>query len=327
MIVSELMIFPVKSLGGIGLNTMPYDALGPVGDRRYMLVNQTGEFISQRSHPRLSQVSLSLQQTDSELEPETLIEKGFCLSVPTCSEPLLLPLRGETEKDSLVLVKVWDDTFFAYKQQSAWATRISLVLSDYLSETVDLVYMDDSAQAESKRAVSSKYTPEDYLRPELNSDISSDISSDLNPENSTPRVGFADGFPSLIVNQASLDALNRSLASQGVEPISMRRFRPNIVLKAENGEVIEAFAEDSWKKLYNDRVMFDLVKPCSRCVMPTIKPETSEKQPAVWQALKNLNARDGVLYFGQNALHHFRDEAKRSVFGKICVGDGFRVEV
>ncbi len=122
-------------------------------------------------------------------------------------------------------------------------------------------------------------------------------------------VAFADGFPSLIVSSASLNEFNSHLEM----PIDMRSFRPNIVIEGSS-----AYAEDDWKSIRIRDLTFDLVKPCSRCIMPSINPDTATKEMAINQALlRTRRGADGKTYFGQNALH-------RSL-GNIRVGD--QVEV
>ncbi|TDO96928.1 MOSC domain-containing protein [Marinomonas balearica] len=81
-------------------------------------------------------------------------------------------------------------------------------------------------------------------------------------------VGFADGYPFLLTNTASLEELNRTTEIT----VDMRRFRPNIVVSG-----ITPFEEDSWKIIRIGDVQFENVKPCIRCSFTTIDPDTSDK--------------------------------------------------
>ncbi|GHA03958.1 molybdenum cofactor sulfurase [Arenicella chitinivorans] len=114
-------------------------------------------------------------------------------------------------------------------------------------------------------------------------------------------VGFADGYPCLIASQASLDDLNQYLKP----PIDMRRFRPNIVISGS-----APYAEDQWQKLKIGDMIFDLVKPCSRCIIPSIDPDSGEKQMAVNQVLMAHRRRGRNTFFGQNAIHQGRGELR-----------------
>lgn len=102
---------------------------------------------------------------------------------------------------------------------------------------------------------------------------------------------FSDGFPYLLISQASLDALNRRLQT----PVEMRRFRPNLVV-----EGCEAFAEDQWQTLVMGDVQFSRVKPCGRCVIPSIDPESAEKNPEVVRTLASFRKSGKRVLFGQN---------------------------
>ncbi len=110
------------------------------------------------------------------------------------------------------------------------------------------------------------------------------------------RVGFADGFPFLIVNRASLEDLNGRLEVA----VDERRFRPNIVIDGS-----EPWAEDRWRSLGIAARPFSLPKPCSRCVMTTVDPDRGVKAPNA-EPLRTLGqfrrTVDGVM-FGVNALH------------------------
>ncbi|NRA40675.1 MAG: MOSC N-terminal beta barrel domain-containing protein [Pseudomonadales bacterium] len=279
--VSQLSIYPVKSLGGIDLPHMRFDDLGPMYDRRYMLVNEAGEFITQRQYPILSQVHVSATNLSD-------LSAGFNVSIPeapgsSSRESIFLAAHGETDISSAVETSVWSDTFQAYQQQHPLADH----LSRYLQHRVKLLFISYS-QVLTPRHVDSRYT----AKPQA--------------------LGFADGFPSLVCYQTSLEALNHALDL----PISMRRFRPNIVVAAAGANQPEAFAENNWQQLANEQLRLELVKPCSRCVMPTIEPNSSSKQAAVWQALKRLNSLNGEVIFGQNALQsgakvlHLADQLK-----------------
>lgn len=109
------------------------------------------------------------------------------------------------------------------------------------------------------------------------------------------KVGFADGFPLLLIGQGSLD----DLAARVGRPLDMLRFRPNLVI-----EGAAPYAEDGWGRLRIGAVEFERVKPCSRCAIPTLDPHSGERS-ADGEPLKTLASyrrdADGV-YFGQNLI-------------------------
>lgn len=113
-------------------------------------------------------------------------------------------------------------------------------------------------------------------------------------------VSFADGYPLLVTNTASLADLNARLAAKGANPVPMERFRPNLVIESD-----VPFGEDDWPALQIGDVQLDLVKPCDRCIVTTTDQQTGDRDPAQ-EPLATLRTfrhqpRAGVL-FGENAI-------------------------
>ncbi|KTC43066.1 MOSC domain-containing protein [Pseudomonas sp. L5B5] len=110
------------------------------------------------------------------------------------------------------------------------------------------------------------------------------------------QVAFADGFPLLLIGQASLD----DLAGRVGRPLEMLRFRPNLVVEGS-----EAFAEDSWKRVRIGDVEFRVVKSCARCILTTIDPRTGERsadrEPLA--TLQKYRTREDGAMFGQNLVN------------------------
>ncbi|MFI1989953.1 MOSC domain-containing protein [Actinoplanes sp. NPDC020271] len=130
----------------------------------------------------------------------------------------------------------------------------------------------------------------------------SDPTSRTIPEaTATPgdRVSFADGYPVLLANTASLDAVGDWLAEAGEEPVPMHRFRPNLVV-----EGAEAWAEDGWlgKRLRVGEVTFRVAKHCARCRVTTIDQETGETGRQPLHVLGRHRRIDGGLMFAVNLV-------------------------
>jgi uncharacterized protein YcbX len=116
--------------------------------------------------------------------------------------------------------------------------------------------------------------------------------------------GFADAFPLLVASTASLAELNRRLAANGEAPVTMARFRPNLVLDG-----LDAHGEDALDEIVFDGddgpVRIRLVKPCARCPIPDVDPATAATGHAVRDALAGYRADarlDGRITFGMNAV-------------------------
>jgi uncharacterized protein YcbX len=133
------------------------------------------------------------------------------------------------------------------------------------------------------------YMPDDVVRP-------------VDPHYAGPddRAAFADAFPVLLLSRESLADLNARLQARGETPVGVERFRPNVVVEG----VGAAFAEDGWHELTLGSAALRVVKPCARCVLTTVDPETG--QPSArgepLRTLATYRNRGGKVLFAQNAL-------------------------
>jgi len=115
---------------------------------------------------------------------------------------------------------------------------------------------------------------------------------------------FADAFPLMLTSTASLADLNQRLVAQGLTPVTMDRFRANLVLDG-----IQAYDEDHLDEITIDAeggpVRLKLVKPCTRCTIPSVDPQTGVQgqQPGDTLAGYRADARvGGGITFGMNAV-------------------------
>ncbi len=168
---------------------------------------------------------------------------------------------------------VWNDTVKAYDMGDLAAQWFS----DFLGRTLRLVRFDP----EQRRLADRRWT------------------GPLEAE-----AAFADAFPLLVASSAGLAELNRRLAGAGHAPVTVQRFRPNLVLDG-----LDANGEDHLDEIVFDApegpVRLKLVKPCSRCSIPDVDPATGETGHAVGDALAAYRADarlDGAITFGMNAV-------------------------
>jgi len=248
-IVTEINIYPIKSTRVITLQQAMVEPRGIQWDRRWMLVDTDGKFITARKWPRLAMVRTEL------------VDQQLRVSAPGC-EPLSIPLADSGPGQRKV--EIWRDHCPVSEvgdQASAWFTT-------WLGTDCRLVRLSD----QDIRPVDSAYgQPGD-------------------------QVSLADGYPLLVIGEASLTELNNRLDN----PVNMKRFRPNLVVGTN-----EPFIEDRWRRIRVGDVEFELVKACSRCVFTTIDPETGEKDPGL-EPLRTLSSfrrrPEGGVFFGQNAI-------------------------
>lgn len=70
MHLASIHLYPVKSCRGIQVDSAAFDALGLIGDRRFMVVDSAGKFITQRSHPKMALIKTALSATHLTLSTE-----------------------------------------------------------------------------------------------------------------------------------------------------------------------------------------------------------------------------------------------------------------
>ncbi|SOD54521.1 MOSC domain-containing protein [Pseudoxanthomonas wuyuanensis] len=262
MYLSNLYLYPIKSIAPLEVASAEVEPRGLRDDRRWMVVDADGRFLTGRQLPRLTLVRA---QPGAE---------GLVLDAPGMpSLQVAFP-----DADATLPVSVWKSQVAARPAAAA----ADAWLSEFLQRPARLVHMDAGV-----------------------SRVMTDPHSQPGDE-----VSFADGFPLLLISRAALDGLNARLA----RPVSMLRFRPNLVVDG-----VPAHAEDGWKRIRIGGVAFDVAKPCTRCVFTTVDPERGERDPD-GEPLKTLigyrRSGDGVT-FGQNLI-------PRSG-GMVRVGDGVEI--
>ena len=130
--LTEIIIYPVKSLGGISLPAADLTPQGLRYDRRWLLVDAHNRFLTQREHAGLALLTVEAAHN------------GFLLRHR--EQPALPPLHipFEAEPDKTLFVSIWDDVVFAWRGTAAadeW-------LSTALGQPCKLVYMPDMARRE-----------------------------------------------------------------------------------------------------------------------------------------------------------------------------------
>ncbi len=178
----------------------------------------------------------------------------------TGSDDLSIPLQQAT--GPMMEVEIWND----HCQASLVSPQASAWFSAVLQRSCTLVFLPDSE----RRLVDPQYAQ------------------------AQQQVGFADGFPLLVVSLASIDVLNHKLQDQ----VSIGRFRPNLVIDG-----CAAHAEDQWQAMQTGDIRIQLAKPCSRCVIPSYDQANAQQHPSLLKTLASYRRRDGKVYFGMNGLH------------------------
>lgn len=260
LIITEINIYPIKSLGGISLQSAIIEERGLQHDRRWVLADEQNRFMTQRENAQMALIDVSIESDG--LKVNHRLKKVAPLTIP------FAPQTTDNQK-----IAIWDDVVNAIRVSDEADDWFSMVLG----KKCHLYYQPD----DSIRLTDPRYS--------------------ITKEEHT---SFSDGYPILIIGQASLDNLNERLD----EKITMNRFRTNLVFSGG-----QAHEEDDWKYFKVGGAKLSGVKPCARCVMTTINPETSEKGTEPLRTLNQYRNFGNKILFGQNLLV--------VETGKIAVGD------
>lgn len=110
---------------------------------------------------------------------------------------------------------------------------------------------------------------------------------------------YSDGYPVLVIGQASLDDLNRRLTEAGSTALPMNRFRPNIVIDG-----LEPYDEDFVETLAIGGAVLKFVKPCVRCEVTTTDQDSGRRGIEPLRTLSTYRRDDAFagVTFGMNAI-------------------------
>jgi uncharacterized protein YcbX len=262
-VISALFVYPIKSCAGIQVTEAIMTETGLEFDRAWMVVDEKGEFLTQREFPRMALIQPQLKHYEMVLRAPGML--GLYVKLDEVEAP--------------VRVRIWDEEVEAYDMGAVAAQWFS----DYLGTKARLVRFNPEHKHISSRTWTGGVEA-------------------LNQ--------FTDGFPVLVISEASLTQLNNQLVASGSPAVSMARFRPNIVLASPNDETEQtSHDEDRLDVLHiatgAGSIQLKPVKPCPRCPIPNIDPATAHSSPEVGDMLQSYRSDprvDGAITFGMNAV-------------------------
>lgn len=251
--VSQLSLFPVKSLRGASVESADVERLGLAGDRRWMVVDEAGATLTARKHAEMLAITA------------TVMPQGVVLHA--AGRPSLGVKEPAGPADTAVTLSRVGVATAADPSAHVW-------LSEVLGRPVRLVWLDDP----SRRPMSPDHGGEE-----------GDVLS------------LADDGPLLVTTAASLAQLDAWAAEEARArgeapvPLVMERFRPNLVV---DGEDLEPFAEDGWRRLRIGEVEYRFAEHCDRCVLTTVDPQTRARGKEPLRSLARHRRWDGKVWFG-----------------------------
>lgn len=269
-------MYPIKSCRGFEVQQTTLKEHGLDLDRRWMLVDAaTNEFLTIRQIPDMTRIGTGLSPDGAELvitipQPDSKTKAKAKAQDENQNQIVRIPSHPSTEwlaaNTTLAPVKIWDNDTDGH----IYDNEINAPFSAFLGRPVALVY-----KGPTPRVLKGNGAPNRLGRVQT--------------------TGFPDVFPILIASESSLSELNTRLTQKGVDPITVERFRPNIVVKGE-----APWSEDSWKtvRISNPSssaapLDLDIVARCARCQVPNVDPDTAvphKKQP--WDTLVSYRRID-----------------------------------
>ncbi|KXS33169.1 MAG: Fe-S protein [Candidatus Gallionella acididurans] len=269
--ISRLFVHPVKSCAGVEVREALLTETGLELDRAWMVVDARGVFVTQREQPRLALVR-------PHIEPDELV-----LNAPGMQD--LHIARGGVNKT--ISVKLWDDEVPAFDM----GDEAALWFTDFLAMSAGASQASRAYRPHAYRLV--RFDP--AHRRASNPDWTGGVQA-FNL--------FSDGYPLLVLSDASLAELNQRLLAAGHASVGIERFRPNIVLSG-----LHAHDEDRLGVMHvqasTEEVLLKPVKPSPRCPIPNVDPQTATISPEVGDTLQSYrqDARvEGAVTFGMNTI-------------------------
>lgn len=296
--IVSLRVYPIKSCRGLEVQSAVLKQHGLDLDRRWMLVDaSSNEFLTIRQIPDMTRIRTALSADGNELvvsipkfktnrfgpdhdESQHQDQEFHTMHIPSHPSPHWLAANTK-----IAPVRIWDTETDGYM----YSHETNAPFSAFLRRDVALVY-----KGPTPRVLKGNGAPRHLGRVQT--------------------TGFSDVHPVLIASEDSLSELNLRLGRVGMDPITVERFRPNIIVR---GGV--PWSEDLWKLVrivspmndgtsggsgssgvqYDKNPLYlDIVARCARCQVPNVDPNTAQKhkkQP--WDTLMSYRRIDeGIKY-------------------------------
>ncbi|AGL14803.1 MOSC domain-containing protein [Actinoplanes sp. N902-109] len=276
MRITSLHTYPVKGCRRLDHDEAVVEPWGFAADRRWMAIGPDGVGITQRQAPALTRLR-ALPQPGGVLLTILPANAASPTAAPRDGLPVTEPRDGSSvaaPRDDLSLAGPRDGLLVAepvggpevairvFREKPPVAARLAVDAEEFLSDLL-------------RRPARLAWLADPTARPIQHNALPAD------------RVSFADGFPVLLTNEASLAALGLDLP--------MTRFRPNIVITGA-----DAWTEDTWigGRLRIGGTLFRVAEACNRCVVTTIDQDNGTKAAEPLRTLGRLRRRNGKIPFG-----------------------------
>ena len=319
IVVTHLRVFPVKSCGGFDVQEWLINEYGLAYDRTWMIIREKdNKFVTQREKPQMVFIKTSILLDSNKAAKLTL-------NYPNTSPITVEYVEHVTVNDnnsSIIRenVTIWGDKVSGLDCGDA----VAKWLSNIIGEPVRLVQtINKVTDARTSPATPIKH----HVRP--------GEPEFIQPFSEKPIVdntGFADGYPMLLSNEASVRDFNnkviedQSNLATGIFKkalynlfgmytfIDHWNFRSNIIVSSDG---IAPYAEEKFREIQINGMTFYGVKRCTRCTMPSVDTKKGVKRSFITDSLNKHRHCDiaGGTVFGMNLCHH-----PQNIGAKLKVG-------
>ncbi len=268
MRVTGLRLYPVKSLGGVAVESVVVEPSGFTGDRRWALVDDAGNLVTAREVHELLRITAepvdedTIRLTDRADSASILVDTPLGLGpvpVGLSRQPFLAPADQDvndwlSERVGTRLRLLWQEEPTSRPISGAHGGLPGEVMN--LADAGPVLLVSEASMAQ--------------------------LNAWIREESDTPDV-------------ADIDAADISDAAAGpaTEPLDVLRFRANVVIDGE-----APFAEDAWPGVRVGDVEFRTTEVCDRCVMTTIDPVTIRGGKEPIRTLARHRRWDRKTWFG-----------------------------
>jgi len=265
VLVTSLLIYPVKSMGGVAVDTAGIEPWGIAGDRRWGLIDDSGQKITAREVHRLLRFRAEVVGEET-IRISDRDGTSILAATPTGADRVPV---GHSRQGYARL---------AAEEVNDW-------LSDRIAMPVRLVWQDDPTVrtlAGDKGGIRGEYLSLADAGPLL-------LASEASMAQLNAWITADADFP----DAPGLDPADLSTGTGASQVLDIVRFRPNVVIDGE-----EPFAEDAWPTVRIGNLRFRTTMVCDRCVMTTVDPIklASGKEPI--RTLARHRRWDRKTWFG-----------------------------
>ncbi|GKT42292.1 molybdenum cofactor sulfurase [Colletotrichum spaethianum] len=333
--VQGISVYPIKSCGSYSVPPGTAWEVKPEGlawDREWCLVHQgSGQALSQKRYPKMALIRPILDFERGLLRVTYRGSKASHLpdevSVPLSADPGQFGSQSPSRTRSS---RVCGDNVKTHIYSSP---SVNNFFSDILDVPCVLARFPAGGQGLGMRHSKAKVQKHQQVKiaapntcpgafPELPSPPDSDS------EQSAGKILLSNESPILVINTASLHALNREIEANGGRSVPPESFRANLVIGATRDSEQLAWAEDDWTRLTIGGEEFKMMGSCRRCQMVCVDQETGERHQEPFVTLAKVRRFDGKVYFGAHMGHDPKTKAatEKAQFPTIQVGDAINVD-